>query len=82
MSTQLPDGERRNQATRAAVMLTYGKLALRAPKTELLACVEKCILANILELFRACRTKVGAWGTEEGAGRAGCPHVPRWTASF
>ncbi|KAM9193857.1 maestro heat-like repeat-containing protein family member 2B [Mergus octosetaceus] len=54
---RLPDRERRNQATRAAVMLTYGKIALRAPKAELLDCVENCILANILELFRACRTQ-------------------------
>eukprot|EP00075_Anas_platyrhynchos_P023219 XP_027312472.1 maestro heat-like repeat-containing protein family member 2B [Anas platyrhynchos] len=54
---RLPDRERRHQATWAAVMLTYGKIALRAPKAELLDCVEKCILANILELFHACRTK-------------------------
>lgn len=52
-------------------MLTYGKVALRAPKSELLDCVEEGILANILELFHACR-KVGAWGTE-GQGGLGAP---------
>ncbi|XP_032042107.1 maestro heat-like repeat-containing protein family member 2B [Aythya fuligula] len=49
--------QRRNQATWAAVLLTYGKIALHAPKAELLACVEKRILASILELFDACKTK-------------------------
>ena len=52
-------------------MLTYGKVALRAPQSELLDCVEEGILANILELFHACR-KVGAWGTE-GRGGLGAP---------
>nr|XP_013026361.1 unnamed protein product [Anser cygnoides domesticus] len=39
-------------------MLTYGKVALHAPKSELLACVEEDILANILELFHACRKEL------------------------
>ncbi|XP_040412255.1 maestro heat-like repeat-containing protein family member 2B [Cygnus olor] len=50
--------DRRAQATWTAVMLTYGKVALRAPQSELLDCVEEGILANILELFHACRKEL------------------------
>ncbi|XP_066852657.1 maestro heat-like repeat-containing protein family member 2B [Anser cygnoides] len=51
-------GHQRAQAAWAAAMLTYGKVALHAPKSELLACVEEDILANILELFHACRKEL------------------------
>ncbi|XP_076214435.1 maestro heat-like repeat-containing protein family member 2B [Aptenodytes patagonicus] len=43
----------RAQATCAALMRTYSGIALRAPKEQLLTCVDKEIMGNILRLSRA-----------------------------
>ncbi|KAM8807406.1 maestro heat-like repeat-containing protein family member 2B [Eudromia elegans] len=40
------------RATRAALMVIYGRVALRAPKEELLACVGTDIVGNVLRLYR------------------------------
>ncbi|NXA32516.1 MRO2B protein, partial [Eudromia elegans] len=40
------------RATRAALMVIYGRMALRAPKEELLARVGRDIVGNVLRLYR------------------------------
>ncbi|XP_052655740.1 maestro heat-like repeat-containing protein family member 2B [Harpia harpyja] len=42
----------RTQTIRAALMRTYGGIALHAPKEQLLTCVDKDIMGNILRLSR------------------------------
>ncbi|XP_067161217.1 maestro heat-like repeat-containing protein family member 2B, partial [Apteryx mantelli] len=42
----------RTHATRAALMVTYGQMALRAPREQLLAHVERDVVGNVLQLYR------------------------------
>ncbi|XP_052655736.1 maestro heat-like repeat-containing protein family member 2B [Harpia harpyja] len=51
----------RTQTIRAALMRTYGGIALHAPKEQLLTCVDKDIMGNILRLSRD-KQRVGAQG--------------------
>ncbi|XP_075287186.1 maestro heat-like repeat-containing protein family member 2B [Opisthocomus hoazin] len=50
---QQQQNKERAQATCAALMHTYSSIALCAPKEQLLACVEKEIVGNILQLCGA-----------------------------
>ncbi|XP_064366666.1 maestro heat-like repeat-containing protein family member 2B, partial [Dromaius novaehollandiae] len=43
---------RRTRATRAALLVMYGRMALRAPREQLLARVERDVVANVLQLYR------------------------------
>ncbi|XP_064367236.1 maestro heat-like repeat-containing protein family member 2B, partial [Dromaius novaehollandiae] len=43
---------RRTRATRAALLVMYGRMALRAPREQLLARVERDMVANVLQLYR------------------------------
>ncbi|KAK2518876.1 hypothetical protein Q9233_012281 [Columba guinea] len=49
---QLPQGTERPQATRAALMCVYSGIALRAPREQLLARVDREIMGTILQLSR------------------------------
>ncbi|XP_067153084.1 maestro heat-like repeat-containing protein family member 2B [Apteryx mantelli] len=42
----------RTCATRAALMVTYGRMALRAPREQLLAHVERDVVGNVLWLYQ------------------------------
>ncbi|XP_068792625.1 maestro heat-like repeat-containing protein family member 2B [Struthio camelus] len=42
----------RTRATRAALMVAYGRMALRAPREQLLAHVGRDIVGNVLQLYR------------------------------
>ncbi|XP_068812449.1 maestro heat-like repeat-containing protein family member 2B [Struthio camelus] len=42
----------RTRATRAALMVVYGRMALRAPREQLLAHIERDIVGNVLQLYR------------------------------
>ncbi|XP_067173016.1 maestro heat-like repeat-containing protein family member 2B [Apteryx mantelli] len=42
----------RTRATRTALMVTYGQMALRAPREQLLAHVERDMVGNVLQLYR------------------------------
>ncbi|KAK2527217.1 hypothetical protein Q9966_010437 [Columba livia] len=49
---QLPQGTERPQGTRAALMCVYSGIALRAPREQLLARVDREIMGTILQLSR------------------------------
>ncbi|KAK2518879.1 hypothetical protein Q9233_012284 [Columba guinea] len=49
---QLPQGTEKPQATRAALMCVYSGIALRAPREQLLARVDREIMGTILQLSR------------------------------
>ncbi|KAK2518845.1 hypothetical protein Q9233_012250 [Columba guinea] len=49
---RLPQGTERPQATRAALMCVYSGIALRAPREQLLARVDREIMGTILQLSR------------------------------
>lgn len=51
----------RTWTIRAALMRTYSGIALHAPKEQLLTCVDKDIMGNILRLSRD-NERVGAQG--------------------
>ena len=59
--TQMELDSRRAQATRSALILAHGSLALRASKEQLLAHLEGDIVGNILLLY-SCSCWVRAWG--------------------
>ncbi|XP_062430974.1 maestro heat-like repeat-containing protein family member 2B [Rhea pennata] len=42
----------RNRAARATLMVIYGRMALRAPREQLLTHVERDIVGNVLQLYR------------------------------
>ncbi|KAK2518870.1 hypothetical protein Q9233_012275 [Columba guinea] len=55
---QLPQGTERPQATRAALMCVYSGIALRAPREQLLARVDREIMGTILQLSRVTRREM------------------------
>ncbi|KAK2518882.1 hypothetical protein Q9233_012287 [Columba guinea] len=55
---QLPQGTEKPQATRAALMCVYSGIALRAPREQLLACVDREIMGTILQLSRVTRREM------------------------
>ena len=59
--TQMELDSRRAQATRSALILAHGSLALRASKEQLLARLERDIVGNILLLY-SCSCWARAWG--------------------
>ena len=61
LPTQMELDSRRAHATRSALILAHGSLALRASKEQLLAHLEGDIVGNILLLY-SCSCWVRAWG--------------------
>ena len=61
LPTQMELDSRRAHATRSALILAHGSLALRASKEQLLAHLEGDIVGNILLLY-SCSCWGGAWG--------------------
>ena len=58
LPTQMELDSRRAQATRSALILAHGSLALRASKEQLLARLEGDIVGNILLLYScSCRVR-------------------------
>ncbi|KAK2518867.1 hypothetical protein Q9233_012272 [Columba guinea] len=55
---RLPQGTERPQATCAALMCVYSGIALRAPREQLLACVDREIMGTILQLSRVTRREM------------------------